>query len=152
MCRSCVGSGPARPNEWRSGIDGGLRPLNRHLPSFVHCERQPAALERDSLFAEHLAAPPVQRRHVGAIVKRDAFEILDRRDHFGRNPVLLGRHAQQHLEELDRGAAIGALPRLVEAGQFGRVARHPPPYRPPELPPPLLALEPPPPPPPPTHP
>ena len=52
----------------------------------------------------------------------DAFEVLDGRDHLGGNAVALGRHAQQHLEQFDRGIAVGALARAFQLRQAGGVA------------------------------
>src|SRR5215467_889577 len=77
------------------------------------------------MIAEQLAAPSAQRRHVGAIVEGDAFEVLDSCNHLGGDSMLLGRHSQQHLEKFNCGTAVGTRSRLVEPGQFGGIASKP---------------------------
>ena len=75
-------------------------------PAALDRERQPAVLERQRGFAEQLAAPAMQRGHVGLVVGRDLLEIVDGRDHLAGDRVALRRHPQQNLQKLDDRRAI----------------------------------------------
>ena len=88
-------------------------------------ERQLAVLERERLLAEQFAPPAVQRRHVGIVVGGDAVEIVDGGDHLGGDAVALRGHAQQHLEQFDRGArrSAPAAERSIRGSVLGSRAR-----------------------------
>jgi hypothetical protein len=57
-------------------------------PAFLDCERELAAFEREGLFAEQLAPPAGERRHVGMVVVGDAVEVVHRGDDLAGDPSM----------------------------------------------------------------
>ena len=75
-------------------------------PALFDRQRQLATFQRQCRFAEQLAAPAVQRGYVGMIVRRNLFQIVDRRDHLAGDAMALRRHPQQNFQELDDRRAV----------------------------------------------
>src|SRR5205807_1714579 len=72
--------------------------LRRDHAAAFNGKRQTPMLKCKGVLPEQLAAPPVQRRHLGMIVSGDLLEIIYGRDHLRCHAVTLRRHSQKHLE------------------------------------------------------
>src|SRR5690606_18024777 len=85
----------------------------------LHGQCDLPAFQPESRFAEEVAPPSMQRRHVGTVVAGNGLEILDRGDDLGSHTMTLAGHFQEDLEQIDGGAiAIGKSAALGNARQL----------------------------------
>ncbi len=114
------------PQELAS-IGRSVNLLLGRLEAAFEAERNLAALQLERVVAEEFAPPAGKRGDIGRVVASDRLELVDGRNDAGRDPMLLARHLEQHLQEVDRGAvAVRERLHLRDARQLVLGDRHRP--------------------------